>query len=668
MATRFTLMLFITKVITTYSKQCKTGQDCVIHCGSDNATSADSAVDCINDTTINGTTATFLSFLCQKRSDCNGYNRTHHLVINCPIAGCNFTCAKRGCEHTVINLAETESKPFSSPSTINLHYVNLDYAIINAPHADNLHLNWNTMAEMAGDRGCAVCQLNAQFANKVVINVNNGDSYRIKDSIFNVSYAKSVEFNTIGDDAFQESSLHAEHAQSASITMSADKSSATFYGSSRLYVPWNTIWNCYGTGCNGISTIDIGTNISEAQFDINVFTCGQCALNGNADVSRSVCLNLDQFGTAYNLSYTLPSANDDSLCYVSRALESHYTWYSDQVHNQSGIESICEEGRNCVMDCNDTNITCHVYVNTLDATKFSHLTLICDDCYDSVILCPDKGCDIECVGEKMCFHVYLVYNGAAEDVGVINITCRGERACSYLTIEAHHVHKLILVCDGDRACDYADVYALYANDIHIAATTHLSAHRVRVSAHYANYVRVGPYFSPSSLFAEYAQSVMIECLRLGCYESYFYVPINTSVYAELNGLYGSGIFVQSGVQNLRFGNYNFGCNASDYFEKVQFGCGYAYTTVVSDCGEECGCQALMDSIQNCTDLETLEDETLSGGAIVGIVIGCIGAVVIVIGLCMYFRKKDEREMDESQPQPSSDDADNNERESILNSD
>eukprot|EP01083_Nonionella_stella_P035973 98139_1 len=635
MAQRLSLILFsITSLIATYSKQCESGQECVVRCGSNNSLNSTSSVDCNNDTIINGTAATFLSFLCEERDDCAGYGFEHFLVIICPIGGCNIT--------------------FSNGSY-------LERTVINASYTDNVYLNLNLQR-------CSFCELNAQYASNVVINVETPYQWgqAFDESILNVSYAKTVRLTVIKDDTFHASRFYALHAESVTITLSAYEWGAAKW--SRFYVPSNTIWNCYGLGCAELGTIDTGTNLSESQFEINLFPCGECALHNLI----SDCFSDQFYGTAYTLSYS--TYDVDSLCFdhddkrnddLYRNLNSYDHLYYDL---QAYVESICEEGDHCFVDCTEENITCSVdrlhswfY---LDATKFSYLTVICDACRYSTIICPDNGCDIECVkGDDTlytgCIDLYVVHNGTAEDEGEINIMCTAEDSCDGMTVEAHHASKVRLLCDDKSACRETYLYTYYANEVHVIANEYESAYFVKVSAYYANYVRLTAHATHALsglFFTDYAKSVTIECLSArSCFGAHFYLPSNARVrvYGDESVYAWSAFFVQDGVQNLEFKNFSMGCNASDYFKTTRFGCGSGYKSFVNygDCDEECGCEMLVDSIistQECSQISATSDKTLSAGEIAAIVIGAIAAVAILtVAILIVIEKMEGTEVSDN---------------------
>eukprot|EP01083_Nonionella_stella_P033230 90982_1 len=662
----YVILLIIISAKPSYSQTCEPEQECVVNCTTISG-------DC-EGATINATTASFLSVFCERESH---YSICSNMVMNCPISGCNITCGYAGCDSTVINLPETHSLLLQTHLNIQLEAF---WITINVPHVDTLDLNWRNSR-------CTGCKLHIDDANKVII---NAESANLKDSTLNITSAKYVHLRSIGDQSFRHNSLFAQYAESVTITLSADRVGAA--RDSTFYVPSDTIWNCYGRGCGSIFRIYYDANIS-SQFTINLFTCGQCALNGvgsnscvhawsaaagDAYVSPCAQLTDDCFAFKFvpnegqcgchNLTYIVPSKQNDAddLCY--------YVQYDDNPPYPDlviDIESVCEEGEDCFISCVNANVSC--YGTTIDATHVSYLTIICDDCEESTIICPDKGCNIVCSGDayESCTQTYIIYNGAVEDEGDINITCTGNLVCYELTIQANEAYKVSLMCDGSGACSSASMYAYYANQVHVIANKPDSVAVLRIAAYYAHDVRVTgtmeKAFYAGSLFADYAKSVTIECsTALACYLSYFYLPANATVICkEAHCLFLNRYFVENGVQDLSFKNLSTGCNLNNYFEGSQFGCGYGYTSVVDydDCDEECGCSELMESIkekEGCLKKELL---SLSGGAIAGIVIAVVA--VIFIAFCIYYHRKE----DVAQPDDNSDGVDNDsERVNILNND
>eukprot|EP01083_Nonionella_stella_P036775 100328_1 len=115
------------------------------------------------------------------------------------------------------------------------------------------------------------------------------------------------------------------------------------------------------------------------------------------------------------------------------------------------------------------------------------------------------------------------------------------------------------MCDGYHACSHTTkLYAYYANEVHVIANKEGST-SLSIAAYYVNDVRVTAKgikaLAFGSLFADYAQSVTIECWTGSCYYFYFYLPAHATVICnEAHCLLENRYFVENGVQNLSFKN------------------------------------------------------------------------------------------------------------------
>eukprot|EP01084_Bolivina_argentea_P284434 487468_1 len=250
---------------------CNNTLNCSIDCGA-------ITPDC-DGAIINGSTANFLTVQCRV-ANCE-YSAMGGAVIYCPAGGCDIRCGdddvqcqyakiiaegtlannsivsvscagRRSCKYAEINYMNT----FGDNGNLSVECgpYSCYYLTVNAQYANEIDISCK------GDKnGCYYATFNGQNANKVTITTEEQRaSYHVD---YNFNNATSVLINVRGDDALYKDTFHVENASLVVITCSSDEFGIAC-NNVDFYVPWNTIFNCYGNGCDDLGDLYFNTNAS----------------------------------------------------------------------------------------------------------------------------------------------------------------------------------------------------------------------------------------------------------------------------------------------------------------------------------------------------------------------------------------------------------------------
>jgi len=497
--------------------------------------------------------------------------------------------------------------------------------------------------------------LNAANSNKVTITLKDEEDEDGKNRLFqtnaiwNVSNALSVEYNIYGQQInLENSEFHAEYAKYAIITSSTYNLLLDSFGA--WYLPSNTTFNCYGRGCAGI---DSGNHIYPTQIDtkfntINVYTCNLC------DRFYRCIGDLNNMFEYTSFNIPTQSNYDDSKC-IAKSPPSI----------DADLSNKCQENEECVIKCSSTTPCSSSLIN---ATKSTYLTMSCDgnpSCYNSTIICPDKGCDITCSSGSSCNGMYIEYNGNINDEGHINMHCKDYyESCVDINIYAYYVYEMSLICDGPPdfdiwTCYNLGVYVYYAQNINITGYNS-SIWYSNVFAYNASNILLtadGRYsFDLSYLYSQYAKSVTIQCLRgSSCVASYFHVPSNAEIIS--NGKSGAiAIGSIDGVQDIKLSVDAMGiCESiAECLDGLHICCdkGCISETIISSswgkCDARCGCSSLLSNasvINLKPPTSNDKDKGLSVDVIILIIICVLLVMAGVYYLYVYFSKRYNKKKD-----------------------
>eukprot|EP01083_Nonionella_stella_P219731 786803_1 len=208
----------------------------------------------------------------------------------------------------------------------------------------------------------------------------------------------------------------------------------------------------------------------------------------------------------------------------------------------------CVKNDDCVIDCSESIHCNKTYIN---GTMAKTLTVNCNqDCSDSIILCPNDGCIVNCIGQSSCHRTEIKYDGTISDGGSVILNCTGGNECestklyainaatiivdarykTAVSVHGEYADEIIVFCGGlgtdsnyripgGLGCQEFFVYGTYANDIEITVTNSYGFYKSDIYGQYAKSVTIdvinGYAFYESYLHLEEAEEVMINC-RSNC--------------------------------------------------------------------------------------------------------------------------------------------------------
>ena len=438
---------------------CSAGEDCIVDCTN---TACGSKI-------IDASEASSLTV------NCNGTILCQNTVIYCPPNGCDIVCADvSACRYSTI----VYNGKLADYGAINLtcygYYTCYDM-IINAEYINELE--WSCTSRGLSGYGDNTCHavLNANYANKVIINTNN--DYASYYDTWNVMYANEVIINGRWNNiAYRRLTLRADFAGSVTLYWSG-----RFYyypGPSDLYIPQNTKIYCYGYGCKYLYNLRRGSINTAEGLEIIVDSCEQCTI-------LSACLSefdlfcdngSDEYSEPDYCSWSFsPLYNYECGCEELINNVSYITDYTEQRCYSPRTVRTCAQGVPCVIDCDADEGNC--VEDVIDGRLATSLSLNCTGismCQDAVIWCPSGDCYVSCDGQVACNRVKIMYQDVLADNASLRIDCRGYRPCYDIEVDADYINELELNCYGEvgedsynYVCIYNTINANYANKVSI---------------------------------------------------------------------------------------------------------------------------------------------------------------------------------------------------------
>ena len=437
---------------------CIPGESCNINC---------TDISCENQI-IDGRESTNLSISCQNNYHCQ------NVFIHCPIGGCNINCnGGYVCNNMrILYEGQVVDNDIVSLYCINSH--SCHNLRIDAESADIVNITCVAF-RFAYGFPCTIV-LNANYANKVFINANEGTSSYY--DYWSVQYVKQLVMNGFGGKAFYKSELHAEYAESVIIYLS---STVPYYGAwdgpATYLMDWhispNTKFMCYGTGCYDLGTISRGNETTAVGLEFYVSSCD--VYDTLAESLNSFNLYCDAGSAVFSSSTGLCNSNQCGCNDVYQAATFVNNPLETRCYRPRRIRT-CNASEACVVNCDYSSGNCTDVV--IDGSLASNVTVNCSYdgyCQSLVVYCPDGGeCDIKCEGSYTCQDMEVMYEGYLSDSGLINILCDGTRACGNMTINADSIFELSITCNsdtasGDDTCYYLELNANNAGNVIINA-------------------------------------------------------------------------------------------------------------------------------------------------------------------------------------------------------
>ena len=432
---------------------CISGQDCVVDCTTQ--------------------TCSFLIIDASKSSSLTvtcGYDDCRYTRFYCPPSGCDISCSTSYACRLSNLYYDGRLSDYGKVTLYCYDYWACRYTRIEANYVYELEWICNSPSN---DYTCQSI-LNANFANKVTITAT-GNRYASYYDVWNVKYAKDVIINGDGYIVIAYSDLIADYAESVTINLAADTPSLYPLSNVDWYIPENTVINCFGYGCYYLNNLYRGGAVTSDGLQINIDTCEvSCETVGDCIYDFDLICDA---GTDSYTSSNLCSSSSYNQCGCKDLIENVtvFTDYTEQQCYTPRTVQECEEGVECVIDCNSITGSCANEV--IDGRLATDLIVNCvydHYCDSTVIYCPLSGCVINCNADDVCDEAIVVYNGGLLDVGKIEIVCNGTNACSELEIDADYVDDLAVNCSGrstfnDYPCSAMVVNANYANKVAIDA-------------------------------------------------------------------------------------------------------------------------------------------------------------------------------------------------------
>eukprot|EP01083_Nonionella_stella_P310549 1103762_1 len=436
---------------------CATGVPCVMNCDSINGNCTDKVID--------ATLATHLSVICTEKYYCR------NTVFECPIGGCSVVCnASYACQSAKV----VYSGQITDAGTVQVDCITTSttskscyYLSITAPDAYQVDLACLGAVDVYND-ACEYVELNADFANKVSISLS--EKYASNSDTWNVRYAKTVIFDARGTGtsvyAIDYGELFAQYADYVEINLAADLATTKVPHYTQWYIPQNTTFNCFGYGCYELYEVYRGDIATADGLQFNVFTCDVCTSN----CFNSFYLKCVVDGsTAQDNCYGSSNYNDCG-CKDAMSAVTITTDYREQRCLTPRTVITCSTDSHCVVDCNVNGAVCADKV--IDGSLALSLSVSCTDdyhCQNTVVYCPDSGCDITCDNNRGCDAMNVIYEGQVVDNGAITIDCVGQYSCQYMEVNADTVYSIDITCRESTAysCYYLELNANNAGQVAI---------------------------------------------------------------------------------------------------------------------------------------------------------------------------------------------------------
>jgi len=507
--------------------ECTSSTSCNVICNNGTST--------CNQMSINGYSATSLTVYCGSETCAN-------LTVSCPAAGCTLDCAG---DSSCIGASIVYNGTTADDGEVSLNCHSGHYAcfmtVVDAPSVSELNINCSAAFE-SFNYACHSIEVDAHSADTV--NVYLTESHGSGEGVFNVSNANTFNLYARGYLGSDQDVIYAANAGSVTIECVAESPSGACYDGT-WYLPSDAVLECYGTGCANMGNAVVEPNATE--LTVNVYSCSQC-------LDAAGCFNEFELGCDGNtLSQSFGSgacATDEDDCGCETLIgnaEFYVAKNADSCYTPTDTISCDPHQTECTITCDNATLSCADMV--IDGSDAAHLTVICGSdryCLDTIIVCPDAGCVVQCTENKACHDTNIIYHGEVADGATVSIECTVKNGCYNTVLDAPDAHT-VLIASHAEGMYYGRI------DVNNADTVHLNATDL-------NAIR------RSIVYAANVSNMVIDCEHASaCFHNDLYLPSD-----PLINCYGKGCW--------NMGYLYFPDSAISATWKVDGGCGACNST------------------------------------------------------------------------------------------
>ena len=296
------------------------------------------------------------------------------------------------------------------------------------------------------------------------------------------------------------------------------------------------------------------------------------------------------------------------------------------------FDAECEEGTDCVIDCNLWMDRC--FDKLINAQSAKSLSIVCNSttnaegyggCESSHIYCPSGDgaqCNIECLNENACFELEITLKNPIKYNNELSLTCHDEDACvgtkvyadgmtntnvsincvdtdacDDMSVYANAIQNAMIRCEGDSeaeaypSCDGLNVYAMnVSGKVTLICDGDYSCYQLNIFSNDSNVVSVyslGNYAAfEGNVYAQSANEMSIECNSIsdeyGCYDINFYIPSMTDISCEGHGCNHLSLYALNGFDDVASVNLNGckECGKHNCIKEWSMQCGADYSTSI----------------------------------------------------------------------------------------
>eukprot|EP01084_Bolivina_argentea_P226932 383256_1 len=387
--------------------------------------------------------------------------------------------------------------------------------------------------------------------------------------------------------------INTKNAISFNVSLTSDGGNGATSGTN-WFIPQNTNFHCYGTGCKNLNEINRGNSITSTGLFFNINTCNECDTLGEclSDFDLN-CISGEDLYTSLDLCSDLSVNNECGCTDIINNNIQFTTIYSGV--NCPGIAptiQYCTAGIPCEIKCdNKTGSSCEGQV--IVGGDATYLTVDCGDnyhCRNTTFNCPLAGCDINCNDTFACDFMKIVYNGKHSDMGIININCLGQKACKKINVKADYIYQINLICEGiplinSYACERIKLHANHAEMVSIIVSEKYGSYYDEWNVKYANNILLDAKGSGSNAYALYRSTL---------YANYAGdVEINLS--SDTDTSHPANYVNWYIPQNTTFNCFGFGCYNLNQIHRVDINIAAGFKMNIATCGQ---CSSVEDCLNN----------------------------------------------------------------------